>query len=436
MATGPEVDSSASQPSRTIQHEFDPKHNSLGFLRMVFAVMVLIDHSFPLGGFHGGTDPMWGWTNGQESLGGLAVAGFFVVSGYLVTKSFFDSNTAVRYTWKRVLRIFPGFWVCLLVTVVVFAPIAYHYEFHTLNGYLKGGAESPWNYLKNNALLTMHQYNIDGLLSSTPYEHSGYPQAFDGSLWTLIYEFKCYIGVALIGTLGLMWRARISVVAISLVFWVAQLQDTLHPSRLHGWPLIGDPNMARLAFIFSIGMLFYLYRDKIPMSNTLAGIAAAVFVIGMRTGLYAGVGQVAWAYLVLWLAIRLPLKTFDRFGDFSYGLYIYAFPIEQLLALYGVQRWGYGPYVALALAISLVFAVASWFLIEKPFLGLKRLRLGEVPSSQVDGELVGLRRLWNPRWGSSGRTTEPSSPSTRSGVRTRRHLGSPSETDRRDEAIS
>ncbi len=78
--------------SGTIEGEFDPRRNSLGFLRMVFAVMVLIDHSFPLGGFHGGTDPMWGWTNGQESLGGLAVAGFFVVSGYLVTKSFFDSN--------------------------------------------------------------------------------------------------------------------------------------------------------------------------------------------------------------------------------------------------------------------------------------------------------------------------------------------------------
>lgn len=433
--TDVDQESAPPSPSGTIERQFDSRNNSLGFLRMVFAVMVLIDHAFPLGGFHGGTDPMWGWTNGQESLGGLAVAGFFVVSGYLVTKSFFDSNTAVRYTWKRVLRIFPGFWVCLLVTVLVFAPIAYHYEFHTLHGYFNSGVESPWNYLRSNALLTMHQYNIDGLLSSTPYQHSGYPQAFDGSLWTLIYEFKCYIGVALIGTLGLMWRARISVLVISLIFWVAQLQDSIHPTRLHGWPLLGDPNMARLAFIFTVGMLFYLYRDKIPMSNTLALVAAVVFVIGMRTGLYVGIGQVAWAYLVLWLAIRLPLKRFDKFGDFSYGMYIYAFPVEQLLALYGVYRWGYVPYVTLSVAFSLVLAVASWFAVEKPFLSLKRLRLGEVPSSQVEEELSGWRRLWNPKWHRRQVSLQPKPSLVESPLRVPRAFRGGAESDRRDEAI-
>jgi len=383
----------------TIQQVFDSRRNSLGFLRMAFAVMVLIDHSFPVGGFHGGTDPMWGWTRGQESLGGLAVGGFFVVSGYLVTKSFFDSETAVRYTWKRVLRIFPGFWVCLLVTVAVFAPLAYLYQYGNLNGYFNGSPESPLNYLRNNALLNMGQYNIDGLLSNTPYQHSGYPQAFDGSLWTLIYEFKCYIVVALVGTLGLMWRARFTIVVMSLLLWAAQLKLVTDPTFLKGWAVLGDPTMIRLAFIFSVGMVFYLYRDKIPMSDVLAAVAAFVFVGGMRTGLYAGVGQVAWAYLVLWLAVRLPLHRFDRYGDFSYGLYIYAFPVEQLLALYGVYRWGYVPYVTMAVAISLFCAAASWFAIEKPFLRLKRLRLGEVPTSEVDTELSGWRRLWNPRWG-------------------------------------
>ena len=382
----------------SIADRFDPRHNSLGFLRMVFALMVLVDHSFPLGGFHKGTDPMWNWTNGQESLGGLAVAGFFVVSGYLVTKSFMDSKTGTRYLWKRVLRIFPGFWVCLLVTVAVFAPIAYHYEYHSLHGYFSGAPDSPGNYLKHNALLQMNQYNINGLLSSTPYAHSGYPQAFDGSLWTLIYEFKCYVGVAVLGVFGLLWRARISVVALMLVFWVAQMENQLHPTRLAGWPVVGDPQMARLAFIFSIGAIFYLYREKIPMSNVLAGVAFVVLVVGMRTASYTSIGEVAWAYLVLWLAVVLPLQRFDRYGDYSYGLYIYAFPVEQLLALYGVQKLGFVPYVVSAAAIALVFAAASWFLIEKPFLRLKRLSLGEVPTRQIDGELAGMRRVWNPRW--------------------------------------
>lgn len=394
----PGHDTRAERPPGTLAERFDPKHNSLGFLRMVFALMVLVDHAFPLGGFHKGSDPMWTWTNGQESLGGLAVSGFFVVSGYLVTKSFFDSKTGTRYLWKRVLRIFPGFWVCLVVTVVVFAPIAYIYEFGTLHGYFSGAPDSPLHYLQNNALLTMNQYNINGLLSSTPYAHSGYPQAFDGSLWTLIYEFKCYIGIAILGVFGLLWRARITVVLLMLVLWAAQLENQLHPGRLAGWPVIGDVQMARLAFIFSIGAIFYLYREKIPMSNLLAGVAAVVLVVGMRTALYPSVGEVAWTYLVMWLAVVLPLHHFDRYGDYSYGLYIYAFPVEQILALYGVQRLGFVPYVLSATGIALAFAAASWFLIEKPFLRLKRLSLGEVPTRQVDGELAGLRRIWNPRW--------------------------------------
>ena len=199
----------------------------------------------------------------------------------------------------------------------------------------------PLELPRNNALLYMHQYNIDGLLSSTPYQHSGYPQAFDGSLWTLIYEFKCYIGVAVVGTLGLMWRARISVVVIALFFWVAQLQDPC--ARLGS--TVGHslrPEYGPSAFIFSIGMLFYLYRDKVPMSNTLAVVAPWCSSSHEDRSL-VGVGQVAWAYLVLWLAIRLPIVEVRQHGDFSYGMYIYAFPVEQLLALYGVYRWGYVP---------------------------------------------------------------------------------------------
>lgn len=383
--------------SVTLDQAFDTKRNSLGFLRMVFAAMVLFDHAFPLGGFNHGTDPMWGWTHGQESFGGLAVAGFFVVSGYLVTRSFTESRTAVRYLWKRVLRIFPGFWVCLLVTVAVFGTIAYVFDHSTLHGYVFGHPDSPGGYLGRNALLQMNQYNIDGLLSTTPFQHSGYPQAFDGSLWTLIYEFKCYLAVAVLGVFGIFRWGRPAVLVLALGLWVAQLQDVMHPNRLRGIPVIGDPNMMILGFVFCLGALLYLYRDKILLSDTMALVAAVVLVVGMRTNLYYAVGQVALAYLCFWLAVRLPLDRFDRFGDFSYGLYIYAFPVEQILALYGVYRWGLAAYVLLSLAIALVVAMASWFLVEKPFLRLKRLQLGELPAAGTPGIPPGWRRVWNPR---------------------------------------
>jgi peptidoglycan/LPS O-acetylase OafA/YrhL len=311
---------------------------------------------------------------GQESSGGLAVFGFFVVSGFLVTRSFDGSPNFISYIWKRFLRIFPGFWVCLLVTVLVFAPLAFLYEHGSIIGYLHTHPDSPSGYLKNNALLSMNQYNIDNLLGNNPYAHihAGF-QAWDGSLWTLIYEFKCYLGVMVLGMIGVFRKWRPTVLVLSLGLWALQLKQYLHPGYLAGTFLLGDPNMVRLAFIFSLGMIFYLYRDKIIISNTIALVALVVFVAGMRLDLFYGVGSVMWAYLVMWAAVRLPFHNVDKYGDFSYGLYIYAFPVEQMMSLYHVNSWGYAPYVLLSLAVALILAVGSWYAIEKPAQQLKRL---------------------------------------------------------------
>jgi peptidoglycan/LPS O-acetylase OafA/YrhL len=389
--------------SAPLEDAFDPHRNSLSLLRLVFAAMVLFDHSFPLGGFHGGVDPMWGWTEGQESFGGLAVFGFFVVSGFLVTRSFDGSPNFVSYIWKRFLRIFPGFWVCLLVTVLVFAPLAFWYEHGSLLGYLHTHTDSPSGYLKNNAALSMNQYNIDDLLGNNPYAHLhvGF-QAWDGSLWTLIYEFKCYLGVMVLGMIGVFRKWRPTVLVLSLGLWALQLKQYLHPGFLQGTFLLGDPNMVRLAFIFSLGMIFYLYRDKIIISNTLAAVALVVFIAGMRLDLYYGVGAVMWAYLCMWAAVRLPFHNVDKYGDFSYGLYIYAFPIEQMLSLYHVNSWGQVPYVLLSLAVAMVLAIGSWYGIERPAQRLKRLnfrrsRGADPPSDPVIGQVDASHQSDAPR---------------------------------------
>ena len=177
-----------------------------------------------------------------RSFGGLAVFGFFVVSGFLVTRSFDGSPNFLSYIWKRFLRIFPGFWVCLLVTVLVFAPLAFWFEHDTLQGYLHTHTDSPSGYLKNNALLSMNQYNIDDLLGNNPYAHihAGF-QAWDGSLWTLIYEFKCYLGVMVLGMIGVFRKWRPTVLVLSLGLWALQLQQHLHPGYLQGTFLLGDP---------------------------------------------------------------------------------------------------------------------------------------------------------------------------------------------------
>jgi peptidoglycan/LPS O-acetylase OafA/YrhL len=362
-------------------------------LRLVFAGMVLFDHAFPLGGWNGGLSPLLSWTNGTESFGGLAVLGFFVISGFLVTRSFDGSPNPFSYLWKRFLRILPGYWVCLLVTVVLFAPLAYLYEHGALHGYARGYADSPVNYVKHNFLLSMNQYGIDGLLGKNPFPH-----AFDGSLWTLIYEFKCYLGVLVFGIFGAFRRGRVSVLILSLVLWAMQLAQSLDPGLLKGAFVVGDPYMVRLAFIFSLGMLFYLYRDKVIVSGPLAILALVVFVVSMKTQSYYGVGEVMWAYLCIWAAVRLPFHHADRFGDFSYGLYIYAFVVQQMLALYGVNAWGFVPYVVLSAMGTMVLAAASWFAVERPCLRLKALRVPRRRATKRLDEASPFR----PQWGRLG----------------------------------
>jgi hypothetical protein len=170
-------------------------------------------------------------------------------------------------------------------------------------------------------------------------------------------------------------RRRVSVLVLSLVLWAMQLAQSLHPGLLKGAFVVGDPYMVRLAFIFSLGMLFYLYRDKVIVSGPLAILALVVFVVSLKTQSYYGVGEMMWAYLCIWAAVRLPFHNADRFGDFSYGLYIYAFVVQQMLALYGVNAWGFAPYLVLSAMGTMVFAVASWFAVERPCLRLKSPRV-------------------------------------------------------------
>ncbi len=373
--------SSRGQADETLESAFNPRSNSLGFLRYLLAALVVFDHAFPIGGFHHGRDPMLDWSRGQETFGGFAVAGFFVISGYLIARSFASSPSVPNFLWRRCLRLMPAFWVCLVVTAFVFAPIAWHHEIGPFHSFWSGHRDSPIRYLHRNALLTIHQWNIDGLLAGTPYSKTGFANAFNGSLWTLIYEFKCYLGVAVLGWFGLVKRGRSVFLGLAVFLWVVQLGDLMVPgSAKRASSLFADPQLIRLPLLFLIGTLLYLYRDRIIISNRFAVLAALTIIVSFRTGTYSGLGVIGLAYLCFWLAIRLPLQRFDAKGDFSYGLYVYAFPVEQMLALYRFYRFGLVAFVAASLVITTALAVLSWKLIEAPCLRLKSLRLSRFTS--------------------------------------------------------
>ena len=157
------------------------------------AFSVIFSHAGPVAGFYGQED-LGVQISDEQSLGGVAVAGFFFFSGFLITRSRRRTGM-VRYFWRRCLRIMPAFWTALLLTAFVLAPIAWHRE----SGLDGAGSGTPTTTRRSptswqNMFLVLDQRNIAGMGSSVPFaDMGGYD--WNGSAWTLQYEFKAYIMV-------------------------------------------------------------------------------------------------------------------------------------------------------------------------------------------------------------------------------------------------
>lgn len=362
---------------RTLQESFDPRSNSIGFLRWLMAFAVIFSHAGPLAGFYGGRD-LGTQISSEQSIGGVAVAGFFFLSGFLITKSRMGSSTIFRYFWRRALRIFPAWWLALLLTGFVLAPLAWRQEAGTWDGFWNATDESPWTYFFHNMWLTLVQKNIAGMGTSIPFgaDHGGFD--WNGSAWTLLYEFRAYIIVGLLGLFGMLWHRWIGGAVAGIIILLACMQWGYvgNLSMING--LFGNIFYLLLLAPFAFGMLFALFGDKIPIDDRLA-IAAALFAgVTYAFGGWLFIGQYAFCYVLMWFAIRVTaVKGWERPGDMSYGIYIFAWPIMQFAAYFGLQDAGWLVYHLVVVVVVHILAFGSWHLIEKPALSLKN---------------------WTPRW--------------------------------------
>lgn len=333
--------------------------NSLNFLRLALAVLVIFSHTFPIGGF--GNERILG----NQTLGDISVDAFFAISGFLICGSAMRHTTRfglrrglAKYFWDRVLRIFPAFWICLIVTATVFGAIGWWSANRGVGDYWSA-PQGPLHYIASDSYLRMNDYTISGTPANVPY-----PQAWDGSLWTLSWEFLCYIGVAVLAALGLLQRRRF-VVGIAVLIWLAEVTVFFNPS------LFPSAQYAlRFGSIFVAGALVYLYRDRIADSGTLAGALVVLAALGMALGhplshVADVISGPALVYPVLWLGAHLPFRNVGATNDLSYGVYIYAFPVGQLLALGHVQRDGYLVFALATIAATLPLAAASWWMVER-----------------------------------------------------------------------
>jgi peptidoglycan/LPS O-acetylase OafA/YrhL len=335
------------------------------------ASLVIVDHAFPLGGY--GEDPFWRYTNGQTSLGGLAVGGFFAISGYLIVKSGVATDI-VQFLWRRAIRIFPAFWGVLVFAAFVVGPLVWWGMGRALGDYFTLGAGGPFAYLTSNWTLSIGAYAIHDIFLDTPYGRTVEASVFNGSLWTLAYEWGCYLVVAVLAVSAVLARARIVVPVMTGALLLAHVASVLAPDRMAAVvPLLADPQVIFLGSAFLVGATLGIYSERIAYDDRLGVLSASVLIVTMFTGGFAVLGVPAGGYLVLYLAARLPrsLQWIGAKNDYSYGVYVYGFLVQQCLAYLGVHLWGYVLYTVSAFLITFVLAWMSWHLIEKRALALK-----------------------------------------------------------------
>ena len=345
--------------------------NALGLVRLVLAIAVIFDHAFPLGGY--GADPVHALTNGQATIGSLAVDGFFGISGYLIAKSGASSDV-IQFLWRRFLRIFPAYWTVLLLSAAVIGPIFWVLANNPFIKYFNRSDGGPIAYLMNNWTLRVGQYGIHDIFISTPWGQQTGSSVFNGSIWTLEYEWFAYMIIAFLCVTTVLVRARFLVPALTLLFAVMQFTNTVSGGALGtAVPYLADPYRVSLTLVFLFGACLAMYSKQIPFSSAMA-LGAAVVVIGsLKYGGYANVGAPAFVYFVLWLGAALPARVqwIGAKNDYSYGIYIYGFLVQQMLAELRVNEWGYVPYVAITIVLTWGFAWLSWHGVEKWAMRLK-----------------------------------------------------------------
>jgi len=349
--------------TRTLADVSGGRDNNFDCLRFLLAVFVLFYHCYPI--LYGLNAPHHGLAETVADIcGGVAVPFFFVISGFLVTRSWLSDPRPWGFLRKRVLRIYPGFLAASLFCALVVGPLGaadVHAYWH---------AFQPVKFARW-ALVLVGPY-IPTIFVSLPMS-----TGVNGSFWTLRYEGYCYLFVLALGLLG-AYRRRGPLLAVFLVLYILRETQTLtgrvfFPDReLHLFGNIGS--WSSLILYFLAGMLLHLYRDVVPYSRALfAACLAALALCSLLLGHWEVALPVCGSYVLLWLAFqrRLGLSRFARYGDFSYGLYLYAFPIQQLLVLYYGRRLTIPALFGSALVLTLCVAIVSWYAVERPCLRLK-----------------------------------------------------------------
>lgn len=322
------------------------RDNSFGALRLLAALLVTLSHSFPIALGSGTPEPPYPLL--PFSLGTVGVYMFFAISGILVTQSFVRSPSAARFLWHRFLRIYPALFVSLLLTTFIVAPLFGS----SLRWFL---TLEPYRHIFVNALLIKDaETGISGAFPTNPL-----PSAMNDPIWTLVWEVRAYLILLVFGT---VLSVRKSWHGLALIL----LGVALSPLAIE----YTGRQPQFLAAFFLGGLLWYVNqqsRYRLP----IVGLASLVLV-GTYGGALFNMAFTMWTVAMVFALGTIRTRAFRIFEriDPTYGLYLYSWPVGQILvSIFGISN----PWVLAGLTtlIAGALAAASWFLVERPAMALK-----------------------------------------------------------------
>lgn len=339
-----------------------PRQNNFDALRLVAAGSVIFSHSFLIAEGTQNNEPLIRLTGNQSILGLAGVFVFFAVSGFLVTQSFEQTGNPLHFLAKRALRIFPGLFMATLMSAFVLGPLVTDLP---LGSYLSRA--ETYQYVVGNTLLDQSVHELPGVwFADTPVGLE-----INGSLWTLRSEFMMYLMVLMLGVLQLL-TLRMSLLLLG--FGVVSLHfNILDELEKWGWLFQLLSGWAWLLGFFAAGMILYKLRHTRVFDGRIALLAFAGLALSIPLRQFILLFPLFGCYLALWLALtpRLPVIRVARFGDLSYGLYIYGWPVEEGVMWLSGGRAAWWQIFLIALPATSAIAFLSWHLVERPMLRLK-----------------------------------------------------------------
>jgi peptidoglycan/LPS O-acetylase OafA/YrhL len=300
------------------------------------------------------------WTIGWRPVLGLILPMFFALSGFLVAGSLARTPELTKFLGLRALRIYPALTVETLISAFILGPLLTSLP---LSAYFSGREFHQYLY---NCLGTIH-YTLPGLFNNNPD-----PRTVNIQLWTVPYELKCYIFLAALAFLGIALR-RYLILGITIFLQLAIFVFNIYSFRGHFAVPKGPVDGTVLIMIFLAGVALFALRKSIILNVWLFIVAIILTILCLSVPLGDYLLPYPVSYMTIYIGFRNPpANIFHKLGDLSYGIFLYGFPMQQVLASQGA--WAHHWYISFPLSLSLTILVAwlSWNIVEKPALSLKR----------------------------------------------------------------